>query len=121
VGDDPCPLDVAADLRGQLVGRVEPPFVTQARQELQGERSSQEVAVEVQQVRLDVQRLAAERGVRPDVDGGCERRAVRQPGPSGVDATARHEEPGMDLQVRGGPAQSGASSRSLDDPSVQDE
>ena len=85
-------VHVGLDRRHELVDRVVPHLVAQPRPELDRERlPGQVVPLEIEQERLDVQRLDAERGVRPDV----ERRAVptavvarprprRSPGPAGA-------------------------------------
>src|SRR5438552_987694 len=59
------PPDVIADPLDQGLGRVETLLVAQALPELDRDVPAGEVALEVQQVRLDVHRLVAEGGVRP--------------------------------------------------------
>src|SRR5436309_7653979 len=66
------PVDVLADLAGQLLRRGEGDLVAEPVPELDRDRLPLDVPVEFQEERLHSQGLAAEGGIRPHVDGGEE-------------------------------------------------
>src|SRR3990172_1172763 len=93
--------DILSHRVDQGLRGVEPGLVAQVRPELDGHRTAHDLAVEVQEVGLDVQGFGAEGGVRPNADRGDVRRAVDL-GPPRVDASAGQEQTGPGPQVRGG-------------------
>src|SRR5438309_6333958 len=100
----PGTLHVGRDLLGQLLRRVELHLVSEAGPELDGHILPQERAFEIEQVRLHVHGLPAERGVRAHVDGG-DVVALARPRPARVDALPGKPQAMVGLEVRGGPAE----------------
>ena len=103
-------LDVARDLRDQLLLALERASSRSRSPELDDEPPAVEVALEVEQERLDAALAAAVVRVRPDRDGG----AVL-PGRAGVDPVLRHEELRADVEVRRREAERAAARVACDD------
>src|SRR5918994_4666863 len=88
-------FDVGGDRGDELLDRVELHLVAQALPELHRERVTAELVVgEVQQERLDMQRLRSERRVRSDIDRSEVAPAVLQLRDARVDPLSWKEEPG---------------------------
>src|SRR5881227_1128421 len=65
------PLDIGADLRQEVVEAGEGPDGAEPGEEVELDGAAVEVALEADQVRLDLADLLAEGRVRADVAGGC--------------------------------------------------
>ena len=90
------PLDIRADLRQQVVEAGEGPGGAEPGEEVELDGAAVEVAVEADEVGLDLADLLAEGRVRADVAGGrplarLARPIARDEGPRGVDAVGGDE------------------------------
>src|SRR4051794_1678597 len=107
-------LDIAADLRDELGLRRKGPLLTQVRPQLEHEPLAVEVAVEVEEVRLDPPLGAAVVRVHADGDGGAV--AARE---ARVDPVRRHDEVRPERKVRGRVAERAAALVAGDDRPVE--
>src|SRR3954469_1653169 len=106
-------LDVAGDLRDELGLALEGLLVADPAPEFDDEALPVEVAVEVEQERLDAALVASVVRVRPDRDGGA-----ALAGGARVDAVRRHDEARIQGQVRGREAERAAARVARDDEAV---
>src|SRR2546421_5154758 len=104
------PLDVVVNRGHELLERVEPALLADRAPQLNDQPLAVQIAVEIEQMRLDPPLDAVEMRVRPD----RHRRApvVR---PARIDAVRRNEERFGDVQVRGGKPELTATSVTADD------
>src|SRR5438270_2471660 len=106
----PRPLDIVVDRGHELLERVEPALLADRAPQLNDQPLAVQIAVEIEQMRLDAPLDAVEMRVRPD-------RYRRAPvvRPARIDAIRRNEESFGDVQVRGGKPELAATSVTADD------
>src|SRR5581483_2177380 len=112
--------DVVGHGPGELLDGLEALLVAEPGPELDRHLLPDQVAIEVQQVSLDVERLGPERRIGAHVDRGRTLEPV-DARPPGVDASAGQEQPRPGAEVGGRVPQPLPPSRALDDPAVQHE
>src|SRR5215210_2377710 len=110
----PRRLDVPSDLVDQLLLAREDLLVAQPPPQLDDEAPAVEVALEVEQVRLDPPLVTAVVRVEPDRDRGAMTERLAR-----VDAVGRHEQRRLDRQVRSRVAEGAAALVAADDDPVE--